>query len=1114
MRNLFLLLALVLPCQAAHVIFNFEDFTADPQKVRTFELYPIGSFTNGAGNMITRDRRVVPTGTNGSVTISNIYGWVYRGEFRGTYTTTTNYFNFPVTNGVINASHYLTNPITFFTSQSADSRFVNVAGDTMTGALVISNTLTVRSNVTVSGATSLQDVSAEDGSFSGPVSIQGVLVVNSNIVAGGSGVFYGNAGGASNAVDLIAGSNITITTNANNRSFTIASSGGGGGSQTPWTSDINAAQFSLTNAGTVSGTNLVASSNIIASGLGRFVGNGIGVTNISADNLASGTVPLARLAGVATNTYTPAFTFSNTMTFANPSAAAGSFENLQVGGSGFTNRWYAWNGYNIMVQGNNGFLIEATNGQNMVFKNGALTVPASVTATTLVAGAEQLKGVGWPSIQHYGVPFPPLAYVTWQDGSECEAITNGYMTHTMQTNILGHTSWTNLANIWGSSTIHFLDGGSGWYAYDANGALQLNLTNFPGVNSMRRLADACHTNAYPREFGVYININQSIGIQCIDPAINTADEIYATIQALLTAQVDWVKLDSPNDDTEALRCLRWMNDALNKYQYLSPRRLKILFTDYEYSSNPTYQQENPQVASMANILQTAQGGGGPSVWSPYHNWTNTMSRYWVQRPGVYFSPTVMWPRDPGWSTETVKHYLTMAAIHQNYIQVSDRDPTNALAYLTNREMIAIVRDVNGIPGTNWTAIENNSKHFWVKPLGADLGANSNAIAFLNLFTTNYTFTLQATNFASTATPWTSNTLMLVRDVWGKTNYGVFSNLFQYTVPASNSALLVVYRVPMHFADGLTGPTNITINSSGKEIVIRQTGDVDGPTSFTLAAHAPIDGAQITLENYDFAGLALKGSSSAVTLLKQERRGASLMDARNSPTGEFQIVNDAGSGAYVVGYFGASGSGVRISDFRLDSNLISTNGSILLTNGSVVTSNLIVSGVQTNTTLAGSGVRYVQVDDNGKLAAINSTNSAGGASVQTSYTEYTLDPASTSSRYFAFVPSGNGSDQSSPNATMMYFPRTTILTNLYMAVSSSSAQLSTTNFFVVFCTNASPASVTDTALFLNMLGTYTVTNSGTASVTVPAGSYGCFRYTNSVGDIAAKTYAITVDHYRP
>src|SRR4051794_39047370 len=73
--------------QTNAVVFNLEDFTASPQAVRSLVLYPIGApYTNGNGRIVTRDRVAVATGTNGSVTVSNIYGGTYRSELQGTTT--------------------------------------------------------------------------------------------------------------------------------------------------------------------------------------------------------------------------------------------------------------------------------------------------------------------------------------------------------------------------------------------------------------------------------------------------------------------------------------------------------------------------------------------------------------------------------------------------------------------------------------------------------------------------------------------------------------------------------------------------------------------------------------------------------------------------------------------------------------------------------------------------------------------------------------------------------------------------------------------------------------------------------------------------------------------
>lgn len=128
-------------CWAGNAVFNFVDMTTQPQAVRSLSLYPVGGpFTNGVGGIVTRDRVSVTTGTNGSVTVSNVYGWTYRSELQGTWGTTTNYYTFPVTNGTFNAADYAGSPTNgpglSYSSAQSDSNYVRKAGSTMTGALV------------------------------------------------------------------------------------------------------------------------------------------------------------------------------------------------------------------------------------------------------------------------------------------------------------------------------------------------------------------------------------------------------------------------------------------------------------------------------------------------------------------------------------------------------------------------------------------------------------------------------------------------------------------------------------------------------------------------------------------------------------------------------------------------------------------------------------------------------------------------------------------------------------------------------------------------------------------------------------------------------------------
>lgn len=135
---LVLWVALVCRCRGATVVFNFQSGNSAPQAVRTVNLYPTGTFTNGSGAIITRDRFSGTTDTNGSLTVSNVYGWTYRGEIIGTTITTTNWYNFPVTNGLILAADFTgppTNQVLTYSQAQIDGSFVHKAGDSMTGSL-------------------------------------------------------------------------------------------------------------------------------------------------------------------------------------------------------------------------------------------------------------------------------------------------------------------------------------------------------------------------------------------------------------------------------------------------------------------------------------------------------------------------------------------------------------------------------------------------------------------------------------------------------------------------------------------------------------------------------------------------------------------------------------------------------------------------------------------------------------------------------------------------------------------------------------------------------------------------------------------------------------------
>ena len=107
-RLLAFFLLFPLLADAAHVVFDYRNSALEPQGVKQVHLYPVYVYdTNNV--LVTRDRISRPTLSAGTCTISNVLQGTYRAEFQGGYNVTTNWFQFPATNGVINAWLYRTN---------------------------------------------------------------------------------------------------------------------------------------------------------------------------------------------------------------------------------------------------------------------------------------------------------------------------------------------------------------------------------------------------------------------------------------------------------------------------------------------------------------------------------------------------------------------------------------------------------------------------------------------------------------------------------------------------------------------------------------------------------------------------------------------------------------------------------------------------------------------------------------------------------------------------------------------------------------------------------------------------------------------------------------------
>lgn len=160
MKKCFAVLLLsILAAQGAHVRWYLPDSGGNNQTNKPLNLYPVGRpSTNGSGGIITRDRLRGYTDSNSVVTLSNVFYGDYRSEFTGGYTTTTNWYSFPDTNGLIYASDYITAPTNVlggiaYTRQQAEARFIpkanGVATNLSIGAVGVTNAALYATNYSV-----------------------------------------------------------------------------------------------------------------------------------------------------------------------------------------------------------------------------------------------------------------------------------------------------------------------------------------------------------------------------------------------------------------------------------------------------------------------------------------------------------------------------------------------------------------------------------------------------------------------------------------------------------------------------------------------------------------------------------------------------------------------------------------------------------------------------------------------------------------------------------------------------------------------------------------------------------------------------------------------------
>lgn len=223
----------------------------------------------------------------------------------------------------------------------------------------------------------------------------------------------------SNTVDLIAGSNITITTNAFKRSFTIASTGGGGGSGTL----TNASTLNWTNLGTIVASDFIATNSMTISNLNV---NALNVTNeyiwVNSNQWSTNVQQKSRMkAWLRFNYVTNGIPSGSPATYFTITNAINVFSNggftFDLPQGSITNQNAGWFNisFNTAVRGNNNTITEIglhTNGVECTLVEGTTFIPATSTTNWSTCA-----GSGW-------VYLPANTYSQLKISSFSSAVTN------------------------------------------------------------------------------------------------------------------------------------------------------------------------------------------------------------------------------------------------------------------------------------------------------------------------------------------------------------------------------------------------------------------------------------------------------------------------------------------------------------------------------------------------------------------------------------------------------------------------------------------------------------------------------------------------------------------
>lgn len=339
----------------------------------------------------------------------------------------------------------------------------------------------------------------------------------------------------------------------------------------------------------------------------------------------------------------------------------------------------------------------------------------------------------------------------------------------------------------------YVDIDDGWAATrDSNGVIQAYSVAGKFPDGIPWLADYVH--GLGLKLGVYTDNGTNTCSSCIatnidpvgkDPGSYHYEYLDAFTYALWGA--DYLKDDNCNaTGLDGESDYGRMSDGLLK----SGRPIVFCLCGGESGNAKGYQSWSP---TIGNYWRTTGDIGSTFASMISHIDPDSTSAF-VAGPGRWNDPDMMEIGNGEFATNLVAaqtHFTMWCIMAAPLVAGNTLTSMSAgtLAILTNTEAIAVDQDAAGEQGV-FVGGTKDTAEVWSKPLGYDF--TTRAVALLNRQTnTSADITCYFTNLA-----FQPNTTATVRDLWGHTDLGTFTNSFTANVPAYGSMLLKIVGTPI------------------------------------------------------------------------------------------------------------------------------------------------------------------------------------------------------------------------------------------------------------------------------------------------------------------------------